>query len=122
MHKGLVVEVSAAGRARLELVVAARTSPQQHVRRARIVLSTEVGHGTALIMRRAAVSKVAVGRRQEQLMGAGVGGRPGWAFHLKPTSASWPHAVSGCVDKFSHRRPKAACSPRSSTLGRVSTP
>ena len=53
MRKGIIVEVSAADRARLEAVVADRNSPQKHVWRARIVLLTADGHGTVEIMRRA---------------------------------------------------------------------
>ena len=74
MRKGIIVEVSAADRARLEAVVADRNSPQKHVWRARIVLLTADGHGTAQIMRQAGVSKVAVWRWQERFMTAGVEG------------------------------------------------
>ncbi len=42
MRTGVVVEVTAADRARLEAVVADRNSPQKHVWRARIVLLTAV--------------------------------------------------------------------------------
>ena len=74
MRKGIIVELSTADRARLEAVVADRNSPQKHVWRARIVLLTANGHGTALIMRQAGVSKVAVWRWQERFMTAGVEG------------------------------------------------
>ena len=74
MREGIVVELNTADRARLEAVVADRDSPQKHVWRARIVLLTANGHGTALIMRQAGVSKVAVWRWQERLMTAGVEG------------------------------------------------
>jgi transposase len=74
MRKGIIVELSTADRARLEAVVADRNSPQKHVWRARIVLLTADGHGTALIMRQAGVSKVAVWRWQERFMVAGVEG------------------------------------------------
>ena len=60
MREGIIVEVSAADRARLEAMVADRNSPQKHVWRARIVLLTAAGHGTVAIMRQAGVSKVAV--------------------------------------------------------------
>ena len=40
VHKGVVVEVSAADRVRLEAVVANPNSPQKHVWRARIVFQT----------------------------------------------------------------------------------
>src|SRR5437773_3427166 len=52
MHKGIVVNTNAADRARLEGIVAARNSPQNHVWRARIVLLTADGLGTNEIMRR----------------------------------------------------------------------
>jgi transposase len=74
MRKGIIVEVDAADRARLEAVVADRNSPQKHVWRARIVLLTADGHGTVEIMRRAGTSKVAVWRWQERFMTAGVAG------------------------------------------------
>ena len=74
MREGIIVEVSAADRARLEAVVADRNSPQKHVWRARIVLLTAAGHGTVEIMRQAGVSKVAAWRWQERFMVAGVEG------------------------------------------------
>src|SRR5918998_1076187 len=60
MREGIEVEVSAADRARLEAVVADRNSPQKHVWRARIILATADGCGTAEIMRRAGKSKPCV--------------------------------------------------------------
>src|SRR4051812_42422878 len=74
MRKGIIVELNAADRVRLEAVVADRNSPQKHVWRARIVLLTADSHGTAEIMRRAGISKVAVWRWQERFMTAGVTG------------------------------------------------
>jgi transposase len=74
MREGIVVEVSAADRVRLEAVVADRNSPQKHVWRARIVLLTAEGHGTNEIIRRTAKSKTAVWRWQERFMQAGVDG------------------------------------------------
>jgi transposase len=74
MRQGIVVEVSAADRTRLEAVVADRNSPQKHVWRARIVLLTADGLGTAEIMRRTGKSKTAVWRWQERFMSAGVEG------------------------------------------------
>ena len=52
MRTGIKVEVSAADRRQLEAIVADRNSPQKHVWRARIVLLTADGCGTAEIMRR----------------------------------------------------------------------
>ena len=62
MRKDVVVDASAADRARLEAVVANRNSRQKHVWRARIILATAEGCGTAEIMRRAGVSKPCVWR------------------------------------------------------------
>jgi hypothetical protein len=66
MREGIEIEVSAADRERLERVVADRNSPQKHVWRARIILATTEGCGTAEIMRRAGVSKPSVWRWQER--------------------------------------------------------
>jgi transposase len=74
MREGIVVDVSAADRARLEAVVANRNSRQKHVWRARIVLLTADGRGTVEIMRRTGKSKTAVWRWQERFMVAGVDG------------------------------------------------
>jgi len=74
MRTGIVIEVNAADRARLEAVVADRNSPQKHVWRAQIVLLTAAGIGTNEIMRQAGVAKTAVWRWQERFMLAGVDG------------------------------------------------
>src|SRR5215213_9549547 len=74
MREGISVEVSAADRARLEAVVADRNSPQKHVWRARIIMATADGCGTAEIMRRAGKSKPCVWRWQERFMREGVAG------------------------------------------------
>ncbi len=74
VRTGIVVEVSPADRVRLEAVVADRKSPQKHFWRARIVLLTSDGCGTAQIMRRRGKAKTAVCRWQERFMQAGVDG------------------------------------------------
>ena len=74
MRDGVSIEVSAADRDRLERIVADRNSSQKHVWRARIILATGEGCGTAEIMRRAAVSKPSVWRWQRRFMEAGVDG------------------------------------------------
>ena len=74
MRAGIVVEVSASDRARLEAVVEDRNSPQKHVWRARIVLLTADGVGTNAIRRQAGVAKTAVWRWQERYMQEGVDG------------------------------------------------
>ena len=71
---GISIEVSAADRERLAAVVADGNSPQKHVWRARIILATAAGCGTAEIMRRAGVSKPCVWRWQERFMREGVAG------------------------------------------------
>ena len=47
MRKGIEIAVNAADRARLEAIVGDRNSPQKHVWRARIMLATADGCGTA---------------------------------------------------------------------------
>jgi transposase len=74
MRKDVVVDVSAADRARLEGIVADRNSPQKHVWRARIVVLSADGLGTVEIMRRTGKSKTCVWRWQERFMAAGVDG------------------------------------------------
>ena len=73
MRNGIVVDVGAEDRARLAAIVANRNSPQKHVWRARIVLLTADGLGTAAIMRQTEqVGGLA-------LAGALHAGRRGWA-------------------------------------------
>lgn len=74
MREGVIVEVSAADRSRLEAVVADRNSPQKHVWRSRIVLLTADGIGTVEIMRQTGKSKTVVWRWQERFMLEGVDG------------------------------------------------
>jgi transposase len=74
MREGIEIELAAEDRARLEVVMADRNSPQKHVWRARIVLATADGHGTAEIMRRTGKSKPCVRRWRERFMREGVAG------------------------------------------------
>ncbi|MFA6020999.1 MAG: IS630 family transposase [Rhodospirillales bacterium] len=74
MLEGIIVEVSATDRRRLEAVAGDRNSPQKHVWRSRIVLLTADGLGTVEIMRRTGKSKTVVWRWQERFMQEGVGG------------------------------------------------
>src|SRR6267378_3748411 len=74
MRTGISMDVSPATRVRLDAIVADRNSPQKHVWRARIVLLTADGAGTAEIMRAAGVSKTAVWRWRERFMEEGVDG------------------------------------------------
>src|SRR4051812_50125004 len=73
MREGIEIELTAKDRARLEAVVADRNSPQKHVWRARIVLATADGHGTAEVMRRACKSKPCVRRWRGRVAAQGVG-------------------------------------------------
>jgi hypothetical protein len=68
------VHLNPTDRKRLQAIVDNRNSPQQHVWRARIVLATADGLGTAAIMRTAGVSKTAVWRWQARFMKEGVPG------------------------------------------------
>ena len=74
MREGTTVEASAADRARLRAIVAARNSPQKHVWRARIILAAAEGCGTVEITRRAGVSKPCVRRWQARFAAEGVAG------------------------------------------------
>src|SRR6187402_864504 len=74
MRAGIVVNVSAEDRRRLEAVVADRSAPQKHVWRANIILATADGCGTAEIMRRSGKSKPVVWRWQARFMSEGVAG------------------------------------------------
>src|SRR5271170_7243444 len=74
MLNGITVAVTAKDLAKLEAVVADRNSPQKHVWRARIILLTADGCGTAEIMRGSGTSKTAVWRWQERFMTEGVAG------------------------------------------------
>ena len=74
MRTGVIVDVSPADRERLASIAVDRNSPQKHAWRARIVLLTSEGCGTAEIMREAGVAKTAVWRWQERFMQEGVDG------------------------------------------------
>jgi transposase len=74
MRTGISIDVSPASGVRLDAIVADRNSPQKHVWRARIVLLSAAGVGTAEIMRTVGVSKTAVWRWQERFMEEGVDG------------------------------------------------
>lgn len=73
MRTGISISVTASDRARLEAIVAARSSPQKHGR-ARIILLTDQGLGTNAIMAATSNSKTCVWRLQERFMAEGVEG------------------------------------------------
>ena len=62
MHERTNIQLSVADRKELEAVVANRNSPQKHVWRAKIVLLTADGHGTAEIMRATGKAKTVIWR------------------------------------------------------------
>src|SRR5829696_6628755 len=74
MRPGIIIDVTAADRDRLEAIVADRNSRQKHVWRAAILLATADGLGTNAVMRRTGKSKTAVSRWQERFAGDGLGG------------------------------------------------
>src|SRR5215813_2646081 len=66
MRKGVTVELNTEDRQRLVAIVADRNSPQKHVWRAKIILLTADGCGTAEIMRRTGKAKTVIWRWQER--------------------------------------------------------
>ena len=74
MRAGIVVNVTRSDRRRLEAIVADRSAPQKQVWRARIILATADGCGTAEIMRRSGKAKPVVWTWQARFMAEGVEG------------------------------------------------
>ena len=74
MRTGVSFSVSSSDRQRLEAIVADGNSPQKHVWRARIVLLSGDGLGTAAIMSETGKSKTCVWRWHERFMEEGVEG------------------------------------------------
>ena len=68
MRAGIVVEVVPEDRRRLEAIVGDRNAPQKHVWRAKIILATADGCGTAEIMRRSGKAKPVVWRWQARFI------------------------------------------------------
>jgi transposase len=66
--------LSAIDRSALEAVVANRNSAQKHVWRAKIVLMTADGYGTAEIMRATGKAKTVIWRWQERFQDEGAAG------------------------------------------------
>ena len=65
------IQLSAIDRSALEAVVANRNSAQKHVWRAKIVLMTAEGYGTAEIMRATGKAKTVIWRWQERFRDEG---------------------------------------------------
>src|SRR5213592_282720 len=74
MHERTNIQLSRADRSKLEAVVANRNSPQKHVWRARIVLLTADGRGTAEIRQATGKAKTVIWRWQESFREEGAAG------------------------------------------------
>jgi hypothetical protein len=74
MRKGIIVEVTPAGRARLQSIIRDRNSPQKHAWRSRIIVLTADSAGTTAITRAVGKGKTVVWRWQERFMHEGVAG------------------------------------------------
>src|SRR4029453_9038491 len=74
MRAGIVVNVTPEDRRRLEAIVSDRSAAQKHVWRAKIILATADGCGTAEVMRRSGKSKPVVWRWQARFMAEDIEG------------------------------------------------
>src|SRR6266853_5478354 len=74
MHERTNIQLSRADRSKLEAVVANRNSPQKHVWRAKIVLLTANGCGTAEIMQATGKAKTVIWRWQQRFRDEGAAG------------------------------------------------
>jgi hypothetical protein len=74
MHERTNIQLSRADRHKLEAAVANRNSPQKHVWRAKIVLLTADGRGTAEIMQATGNAKTVIWRWQEHFRDEGAAG------------------------------------------------
>ena len=74
MHERTNIQLSAVDRSALVAVVANRNSAQKHVWRAKIVLMTAEGYGTAEIMRATGKAKTVIWRWQERFRDDGAAG------------------------------------------------
>src|SRR5450432_1113656 len=83
MHKRTNIQLSRADRSKLRAVVANRNSPQKHVWRAKIVLLTADGRGTAEIMQATGKAKTVIWRWQERFRDEGTAGL--WRDKTRPS-------------------------------------
>jgi transposase len=83
MHNRTELKLSKEDRAALQAVVANRNSPQKHVWRAKIVLLTIEGHGTAEIKGRTGKAKTVIWRWQERVGAEGIAGL--WRDKTRPS-------------------------------------
>jgi transposase len=94
MRAGIVVKVTPEDRCRLEAIIGDRNAPQKHVWRAKIILATADGCGTAEIMRRSGKAKPVVWRWQARFMVEGVDG----LLRDKTRNPGKPPLASGHTD------------------------
>jgi transposase len=83
MHERTDIRLSTAERSELEAVVANRNSPQKRVWRAKIVLLTAGGRGTAEIMDITGKAKTVIWRSQERFREEGTAGL--WRDKMRPS-------------------------------------
>src|SRR3974377_1271082 len=83
MHERTNIQLTAADRRTLGAVVANRNSPQKHVWRAKIVLLTADGRGTAEIMQATGKAKTVIWRWQERFREQGAAGL--WRDKTRPS-------------------------------------
>jgi hypothetical protein len=84
MHERRNIRLGAADRGEFEAVVANRNSPQKHVWRAKIILLTADGCGTAEIMQVTGKAKTVIWRWQERFRDDGaLLKRSGWATAIR---------------------------------------
>jgi transposase len=74
MGAGTVASVTPRDRARLEAIIADRSTRQKHAARARVIVATADGRVTTKSMRRSGLSKPVGWRWQERFMEEGVDG------------------------------------------------
>jgi len=96
MRTGITIHLNPTDRKHLQVIVDDRNSPQKYVWRARIVLATADGLGTAAIMRTAGVSKTAVWRWQARFMEEGVPG----LLHDKTRPARVPKLADEVAERI----------------------
>ena len=83
MHERTKIRLSASDCRKLKAVIGNRNSPQKHVWRAKIVLMTADGHGTAEIMRATGKAKTVIWRWQERFGEEGAAGL--WRDKTRPS-------------------------------------
>src|SRR5260370_42357808 len=88
MHERTNIQLSAIDRNALEAVVANRNSAQKYVWRAKIVLMTADGYGTAEIMRATGKAKTVIWRWQERFRDEGAAGV--WGDKARPSRTPPP--------------------------------